>query len=218
MGDIQEVYGFPFPMPNAIDFVNYSNEDIGFNANLVAGVNDVEQFAVPYPATLDLFAQTISVHAIEFILHNDRKIRGGVTFFSYLVHLSMLDREFSVSWFGNLDDGNDEAWKAQFAGPMHVGTMGGAITASASVEGSHREISHQDVLYYPPVPLDLITPLFVQYTNQTATINTTTNAVVEADFSAFERSTLRMWFVTRFLSAEERATRNTSIRFQRLDS
>jgi len=216
---MEQIYGFPRIMPLAVDFVVYSNEDIGFIANLVAGTNDVYAFALPYPATLDLFDETIVVHAIEFMSHIPANTREGVTVQGLVAHLSMLDREFGPSWFGLVSDAEDEAIKAQFAGPMYFGANQINITAVASVEGTQRnQDSTITAVYYPPVPLDLITPLFIQFTDQSVTITLATNVDVEADFTDFEAVVLRVWFTRRNLTSAEKATRNMAIRFQRLDS
>lgn len=206
-------------MPADIDFVNYSNEDIGFTLSLTAGTNDVFAFALPYPATLNLFDQTIVVWALEFIFHVPHNLFNSTTLTAMTVHLAMLDREFGVSWFGDLVDAEDEAWKAQFAGPMYVGRNKFNVTATAAAEGSERSGDGvQDVLYIPPIPLDLITPLFIQLTNASKSVTLATNVVAEANMTQTEQFTIRVWFTKRNLTTAEQATRNMAIRFQRLDS
>jgi len=216
---MEKVYGFPSVMPLAADFVFYSNEDYGFNANLVAATNDVEAFALPYPATLDLFDETIVVHAMEFIQQTGAGPQAGTTTESLIVHLSMLDREFGASWFGTLSDADDEAMKAQFAGPMFFGQALLNVTGAASIEGTERHLdSFITAVYFPPVPLDLVTPLFIQFTNQARNITLLTNAVAEGNYDNFENTGIRVWFTRRNLTSAEKATRNMAIRFQRLDS
>lgn len=216
---MQEHYGFSPNIPRSADFVNYTNEDIGFIASLVAGTNDVYGFALPYPATLDLFDETIVVHALEGIYHDVGSLKVSTVARALNIHLAMLDRAFGVSWFSLLGDAEDEAFKAQFAGPMFMGDKGLNITAVAAAEGSYRESdSNSHIMYIPPVPLDLVTPLFVQISNASLAITLATNAAAENDFTAFEVVAFRVWFTRRNLSSEERQARNMSIRFQRLDS
>jgi len=216
---VQEVYGFRPSIPRDVDFVLYSNEDIGFIATLTAGTNDVFAFALPYPATLDLFDETIMVHALEMGMQQFHGMIGSTGGAALVAHLAMLDREFGASWFGNLSDADDEALKAQFAGPIVFGTRGINITAVASVEGTYRPTDQTtDAIYFPPVPLDLVTPLFIQFTGQNRVVTLATNATAEADYTDFESVYVRVWFTRRGLTSEERQGRNMSIRFQRLDS
>jgi len=217
MGQVD--YGFPFPLPLASDFVNYSNEDIGFNASLVAATNDVFAFALPYPATLNLFDETIVVYAIELMVLNTGRMHHGVTMLALEAWFAMLDREFGATWFGDLSDAEDEAFKAQFGGPVYFGEAKTNITATVAAEGSYREGDTNIIaMYYPPVPLDLITPLFIQFVNASGTATLATNVVANANFTVFERTALRVWFTKRMLTSSEKATRNMAIRFQRLDS
>lgn len=216
---MEEIYGFPALMPLDVDFVNYTNEDIGFNASLVAGTNDVISIALPYPATLDLFDETIVVHCIEHIIQQASILVAGTSASGLMAHYSYLDRQFGASWFGVLSDADDEAMKAQFAGPMYFGVKGFNVTATSSVEGNYRQMDSNVIAkYFPPVPLDLITPLFIQFTGQSNSVTLATNAVAEASFTLFERVVTRVWFNRRNLTPSERQSRNMSIRFQRLDS
>lgn len=216
---MQVIYGFPqVPMPLDIDFVNYSNEDQGFNASLVPGTNDNQEIALPYPATLDLFDETIRVHALEFILAKGQGYDVGTVPNALTVWLSMLDRSFTVSWFGELADADDEAMKAQFAGPMQFGTTRAHVTGTAALGDLHNSDSVNNILYYPPVPLDLVTPLFITLVNSSFTITLLTNAKVEVSFTRFEQVVIRTWFNRRPLTPAEMQSRNMAIRFQRLDS
>ena len=213
------ISGFPSPLPLDIDFYLLSNEDIGFIASLVTGTNDVEAFALPYPATIDLFDETIVVWAIDFIIQATLALNSAVTTQGLMVHLSMLDVEFSASWFGNLTDADDEALKAQFAGPLYFGQTQTTVTATASVEGSERHPDGQQMnRYYPPVAMRLVTPLYIQFTTQSQTITLATNVVAELNFTTFERVALRVWFTRSPLTSFEKGFRMMQVRFQRLDA
>lgn len=215
----QENYGFNLKMPEDIDFMVLSNEDINFIANLVAGTNDVHSFALPYPASVDLFDETITVYAIEFIKHDDNRTVGTTTAQCLQAYLSMLDQAFAVDWEGNADDDEDENLKAHFAGPIFFGHKQLNVTAVASVEGTERR-NDRNVLamYIPPIPLDLITPLYIQFVNMSGTVTLATNAVAAANYTAFEAVQLRVWFTTRKLTAAEKSARSMQLRFQRIDS
>lgn len=211
--------GFPSPMPLGIDFYTLSNEDQGFTANLVAGTNDVHAFALPFPATLNLFTQTIIDWATDFIFHATLALSAGTAIQALMYHQAMLDQEFSVSWFGNLTDLDDEALKAQYCGPCFFGQHRTSIVATAAVEGSQRE---NDVVknsrYTPPVPLRLVSPKYIQYTNQSQTITLATNVVAEANFVNFEKVVVRQWFTRSNLTRGEMDNREVQIRFLRLDA
>lgn len=218
---MQTNYGFPhlFKPPPDLDFYVLSNEDIGFIANLVTGTNDVFAFALPYPSSIDLFDETIVVHAIEFIFQSIAKPTTGTSVYGLLAFLSMLDKEFSPTFLGVGADTEDENLKAQFAGNIYFGYGRTNITAVASVEGTERNMdSMVKATYFPPIPLDLVTPLYIQFVNQSATITLATNASAMRDFDQFEKVYLRVWFTTRKLTESEKSARAMQVRWQRLDS
>lgn len=215
----EAVYGFPFPLPEDVDFVVYSNEDVGFIATLAAGTNDNFQFALPYPATLNLFDDTIVIHNIEFHAQDTTRHVASTNLRALTAYLSYLDRDFTVSWYGSMADIDDEAMKAQFAGPLYFGRDRINVLGTASVEGTER--GGDTIIYasyFPPTDLDLVTPLIVTLTNSSASITLATNASAELDFTTFEQFYMRVWFTRRKLTFDERQARNMTIRFQRLDS
>jgi hypothetical protein len=221
----QEVYGFPEAIAKlwpdereGLDFYVLSNEDIGFIANLVAGTNDVFSFALPYPSSIDLFDETIKVWAIEFI-HNDPHQANVATFHGLLAYMSMLDKEFAATFLGNGSDSEDENLKAHFAGNIYFGNNKMSVTATAAVEGMERHMDMmQQAIYFPPVPLDLVTPLYIQLVNMNVTVALATNVPTAANFTEFEKVMLRVWFTRRKLTSSEKSARAMQINWQRLDS
>jgi hypothetical protein len=216
---MQEVYGFPGrDMPDDVDFYNLSNEDIGFTATLVSATNDVYSFALPYPASIDLFDETIKVHAIEFILNEPKRATLAI-FKGLSVFLSMLDREFGATFVGTGADAEDENLKAHFASFIYFGHARAPIQATAAVEGVERHNDAvSDAIYFPPIDLDLVTPLYIQFINQSVTPALATNIPTPTDFAIFEQVQLRVWFTRRKLTSQEKSARAMQINWQRLDS
>jgi len=213
-----EVYGFPAVMPLDIDFVNYSNEDIGFTASLTTAAS-VHAFAIPFPASLDLFDETYIIHSLEALQVQGNGIRVGTTGHGLSLFLSMLDEEFSATFIGTLADTDDAEFKAQFAGPMYFGTSLLSIAGATSVEGNQRAMDTNVIAhYFPPIPIDCLTPCFAQFVKNSQAVTLATNAVAVADYTIFEQVALRVWFTIRNLTAAEKSSRNMSVRFQRLDS
>lgn len=216
----QEIYGFPAPLPLDVMFVTFSNEDFGFDDALVTGTNENTQFALPMPASLDTDREAIVVFALEFINMGVSSNLLTTTAVSGLdVYLSALDKEFGATFRGVLDDTEDEAWKSKFGGPLYFGTDLATITAAASVEGTQRKTDAEvSALYFPPVPLDLVDPLFITFVNKSSDIVLATNATTFRDFNTFERVSIRTWYVKRQLTRAEMGDRAVMNRFQRLES
>lgn len=216
---MQQIYGFPRELPPDVDFYVLSNEDVGFETALTTGSNDVYQFAMPYPSSMEIDDETIIVHAIEFMLHAEHKAKGGGGVQNLLVYLSMLDIDFTATFRGGLGDTDDEAMKSKFAGPMFIGESHLNVTAVASVEGTQRFFDNViSALYYPPVPLDLLTPLYVDLVNSAVSVTLATNAAAAANFTDVDKFTMKVWFTIRKLTKAEKDARSVQLRFQRLDS
>lgn len=210
---VERVYGHPEVLsrfPKNIDFYVLSNEDIDFNANLVTGTNEVHEFALPYPSSIDLFNESLIVHAIDFILQ-DVPITSGASQ-QLFANLSMLDKSPEDDWDGSADDNNDEYLKAVFSRNI---TFGYVPTDVYEVSGDALVGISENVQarYIPPQPLDLVTPLFVELVNQSIT-----EAFARANFTDYEKVQMTVWFTTRRLSRAEKSAREMQIRWQRLDS
>lgn len=215
------LYGFPAPLPFGIDFVVYSNEDLGRTNPFAAGT-DTFNLALPYPSSMNLWEETMMLFCIEFIRHTGpRAVNAIVELGGEIVHLSMLDDDFGANWAGLLSDADDEAFKAKFAGPMYFGIAQANITATASVEGTERHFDiYYTAKYFPPEPLDLVTPLFINWTNAMANITLAENAITQDDDADItEEIATRVWFIKRDYSRLELAfLQRLPTRFQQLDS
>ncbi len=218
---MEEVYGFAAPLPFGVDFVTYSNEDLGVEAAYAAGA-DVKRIALPYPSSMNLWRETMIVFAIEFIEHAQANPTNGVTALGgQVAHLSMLDKRFGDNWDGVLADAEDEAWKAQFAGPIWFGKHSALVTAVGNLPVIVPKLdANKTALYFPPVPLDIVTPLFIQLTNQAVNITLAEGSVTrDDDANPSERTTIRVWFIKRdFTSLELAFLQRLPTRFQQLDS
>lgn len=220
---MRQTYGFPELVSkywrNDVDFYVLSNEDIGFVDAMVATTNDIYNFALPYPATVNLSEETIVVYALEFV-YQAPSLSGSVTSYEAIAaFLSFLDKDFAVDWRGAGSDIEDEALKSKFARNIIFGRTKSSVTAVVSVEGAHRDLDNlQQAIYFPPVPLDLVYPLFVDFVNNTMTITLADNTGAIGNFSGVERVNIVVWFTKRKLTASEKSARSVSQRFAQLDA
>jgi hypothetical protein len=201
----QDLYGFPRDLPRGVRFVVYSNEDYGWTATLAAGVNDVINFALPYPASMDFFNESFILHAIEFLQCTDQLPTGSRAILQ--AYLSMLKVEFAATFRGAATDTEDEALKSKFAGPILFGQLSGNVQAAAAAEGGWRRYDNTyNAVYFPPTPegLDLVTPLYLDFVNQSGSAAVATNIWTDGDNAGFELVMLRCWFTKRRLTQSER--------------
>lgn len=212
--------GFPAPLPFGIDFVTYSNEDLGFIAAFAAG-SDVYQFPLPYPSSMNLWEESMILFCMESFFHTVARSIGTLTPAGITQHLSMLGDDFGVNWDGLLNDAEDETFKAQFAGPDYFGEDWVNLLASANTQSMNLRMgANVTCKYFPPEPLDLVTPLYVNWTNASATFTlATANSVLDDDANATEETAVRVWFLIREYTQAEKAWLNRlPTRFQQLDS
>lgn len=218
MADI--IAGFPAPLPFGIDFVTYSNEDLGFTAAYAAGT-DVFQFPLPYPSSMNLWEESMILFCMETIAHGLSRPRASLSTLGIIQHLSMLGDDFGGNWEGILVDAEDETFKAQFAGPDYAGEVGVNLLATANTQSlAVPGDVQQNIKYYPPEPLDLVTPLYINWTNQSASFTLATVATTNTDAADItERMAIRAWFLKRdYTSMEKAFLQRLPTRFQQLDS
>lgn len=218
MADI--IAGFPAPLPFGIDFVTYSNEDLGFIAAYAAGL-DVFQFPLPYPSSMNLWRESMILFAMETIAHGLARPRASLSTLGIIQHLSMLGDDFGANWEGILVDAEDETFKAQFAGPDYAGEAKMNLLATANTQSTLiLADNQQNIKYFPPEPLDLVTPLYINWTNASASFTLATAASTNTDAADItERMAIRAWFIKRDYTAAEKAFLNRlPTRFQQLDS
>lgn len=218
---METLYGFPAPVPFGVDFVVFSNEDLGRTVPYSAGVDNF-QLAMPYPSSLNLWEESLMVYTIEFHQHSSPFPKSSTTNIGgEIVYLSMLDDTFGANWAGSLSDADDEAMKSKFAGPFYYGDHGANITATAAAEGNWRLLDRREIaVYYPPEPLDLVTPLFITWSTAFSNITLATNAVAQDDdANNTELMFIRVWFTVRpYASSELEFLNRLPTRFQQLDS
>jgi len=215
------IAGWPAPLPFGIDFVTYSNEDIGFDGTPFAAGTDVFQFALPYPSSMNLWRESLILFAMETIYHSQSRPQATLTTTGMIQHLSMLGDDFGANWEGVLLDAEDETFKAQFAGPDYVGVKEYSLLATANIVAVPQTADRiQNIKYYPPEPLDLVTPLYVNWTNAGANLTLATGAAShDDDADPTEQMAVRVWFLKRDYTAAEKAFLNRlPTRFQQLDS
>lgn len=212
--------GFPAPLPFGIDFVTYSNEDLNFITAYAAG-DDVRQFPLPYPSSMNLWQESLVMFCMESIYHNVMRSSAGLVMEGIMQHLSMLADDFGVNWAGILADAEDETFKAQFAGPDYTGELELNLLAAANIVAVGLKADrNQNIKYFPPEPLDLVTPLFCNWTNSSANFTLATGQSTQDDDADFtEKMAIRLWFLIRDWTPMEKAFLNRlPTRFQQLDS
>lgn len=205
-------------LPANVMFVYYTNENFGFTADLT-DTNRVEAFALPIPATINIFEQTPVWHKLDFIINQALNTAGGVIIEALIVYLSYLDREFAATFTGVGADAEDENLKAQFDGNMLFGiTTAKAVRTSNTSAAPDVADNTTNLRYTPPTILDGSHPLYIQFVRASSTITAETGAAAVKDFTLWERVAIRGWFTVRNLSPSEMFARNTALRFQRLSS
>jgi len=217
-----KVYGPERILPDDVDFVWYSNENLGFTAALADGTNHVFAYSMPYPAGMNLFSETIDIYRIDFMVR-DTLGEAALVFLTEDWYLSMLDKEFNADWTGTFVDTEDENLKAHFDGPISMGVEWANVVGSGATVGYTQALGAgktQVVHYYPPVrKLNAVTPLFIQFAGFTTTITLSTGATATTNtFARHENVANRMFFKVRNLTATERSIRSDQLRWQLLNS
>jgi len=207
--------GFPSPLPFGVLFATFSNEDLGLPATIPA--TTAVMVALPYPATLDRNDEVPVLFALDIGKHQFLGIEDTTEFQAISIFFSML-RKFDPAWDNIGDDASDEDMKSYLDGPFYVGEWMHNITATASVEGTER---HGDVIqnlrWFPPNPLDLLTPLFILMTTLTKSITLATNAAAIQTFDDTEQIWARMWYLVRQMTQREQLILS-GLRYLRLNA
>jgi len=199
----QQIYGFPFPMPPGIDYMEVSGLDVGFIASLVPDTNDWFSFYMPLPGSINRLTQTIVVHAIEFILQEDHFHQDDHT--QVLMAFLSSRGELPAAGAGPARVAARDAFhKAQFARNLYFGQR--LITPTdTSLAGpmQWQNDTTEDALYFPPAPLDQTTPTHVHLVTQGVAIDPATQDETPSTFSAFLQFSMVVWFTPRDLSDAE---------------
>lgn len=215
---MEVIYGTPILMPLNVDFVTFSNEDIGFTSNLVAGVNDNYQFDLPYPSSFDEYSESMIVWKLEFFRMDGAHPQDD-NYKGFTVYLSMLSKSLTATFRGVLSDSEDEWWKAQFAGPMYFGKRVSHTTGSTATDPVQFDLDTNIIaVYYPVVPMDLKAPLRVTLCSQDVAVAIATGDDTDVDNTSMERVAVRVWYTKRNLTRAERKAKEMQLRFQRIES
>lgn len=208
-------------IPDSSDFYTLSNEDIGFIANLVDATNNVHSFHLPLPSHIDLLTETTIVDAIEFIYigqeHDIEAVHQALDAF-----IGYPDRDWTDT-FNALADADDEAWKSKLAGPIRFGINTTILDAAvpATTDNVAFNINHDRItnaIYFPPVGLDQLIPIQIDFVNRSELFTMTTMASAGANFTGYETTTVRVWYRIRNLTRDERMIRSIAMRFLRIES
>lgn len=187
--------------------LTYSNENQGLTANLTDGTQNIFQFAMPIPGSIDKFRETIVIKKCDFMFLDDPgTLDGSPQILS--VHASMLARDFAATYQGILVDAQDETQKAQYDGPYPFGELNpGTPRTSNTANGSETMVSGTNVRWTGPRDIDLSIPAYFTYVNSTKAVTAVTGARADADFTATEKVVVRPWVTFRKLSRMEKAAR-----------
>jgi len=215
----QQIYGFPFPMPPGIDYMEVSGLDVGFIADLTTTANWFS-FYMPLPGSINRLTQTIVVHAIEFMIQSNHNHADDVidTLMAFLSSRG----ELPLQTAGPIRTAATDAfWKAQFAGNIYHGHR--LITPTDTALAGPKQWQNdtiEDALYFPPAPLDQTTPTHIHLVRQDVTIDPATQDQTEVSFQGFAAWSMRVWFTPRNLSPAEIAFRgrDASTRFSIRDA
>jgi len=212
----QQIYGFPFPMPPGIDYMEVSGLDVGFTGSITQGTSESFSFYMPLPGSISRLEQTIVVHAIEFILqtphnHSDDQTVAMVAFLSSRGEVPALLDTISRT------AAKDAFFKAQFARNIYFGNrkLTPTDTALAGPMQWDNDIV-EDALYFPPAPLDQFShPTHIHLFKQGVTIDPATQDETAVTFSVPTIFSMVVWFTPRNLTVREMDDRqqNASSRF-----
>lgn len=198
--------GWPLPWPTQAVPLVYSNENIGFTANLVTGTNDVFQFAMPLPGSIDKFRETMVIHACDYLFLNEIG-NPGLGPNSLQVTMSMLAKDFDGAFRGTGVDAEDETMKSQFDGPYNFGALEHILVTTAATEPGRVQDNTVNLRWIPPRPIDLSIPFYNNFINTSKLITLITSAAADASFTQFEKIMVRPWVTFRRLSRMERRAR-----------
>jgi len=210
-------YGTPLPHPGNADFITFTNEQFGLNANLTAAAN-VLAFALPYPSSMDLASQSLILWSLEFLFITRAADDAQNTHPMLQAYVGVADRRFGATFGGDLTDVDDEAMKAQMEGPMNFGMQGNHSITTAAIDGVRMNDRSTAAIFNPKFPLDLFFPLRVQLVNNANTWTLLTSDGTPADFTSIDQVMLRMWYTTRQLSPQEMGFRGAAARLARIEN
>ncbi len=212
-------YGAPRTLSEPVDWALFTNDQYGFTTTLDS-TKQTFTFASPFPSGFNLEDQTIKMKRMDYNMAR----HGDPQDFAYAlsVYLSMLEEDFPGAFGVLATNADKQTMRSQFDGPIKFGQTT-EYTTDATLNHEGTTISQQinsDTLqiYYPPIAeVDLLTPLYQQFVNET--LNTTDTAfTVRADFDQNDTVTYRQWFEVRNLTSAEKSMRGNQLQWLRLNS
>lgn len=205
-----EDYGVPRRVPNSGRMFVLTNEQLRFIASLVTSTNDVLSVQIPYPFYIDQEEEAMIIDRMDFILRAKNNFGPTTGVQNILqVDLQYADKEPAADWDGAGEDVEDENTQAMFDGPFWFGNVGwsGAPDADATLTVIVPNQNLVNVHYWPPDNngLDAFFPVTIVFTNQSFDRDLVDQIADAATFSFFERVSVRVFFRTRKLTAQEQS-------------
>lgn len=210
---------FHYLDPNKkVDQAFYDNIDIGFTGNIA--VDDVYNFALPYPADIDLEDEVMVLEWIDFIFQEDKLYDLGAA--AEIINLalditfSMLQTAFVTGFPArSFDTTNLLEYKKTFDGPYNFRCQDSILEHAGGSDTAHMLLLTKDLQwgaktlrYVPPIPLDLVTPLIIDLINRSMAFDATALDTI-ATTSAFTGQTnfaLRPWYSKRKRTTAEKGS------------
>jgi len=188
--------------PSDLDFVVVTNEDLGFTANLVTGVNENFESTIPYPQEWDPDSEVCVLRKIQGWLNQESSHRDDVGS-SLVTSLSYLDRSPTATFRGTQSDTEDEYIKSLFAGPMSSGTKLWP-TATGFLGGFFDNRMTYGWEYVPELPLSMFFPIYLELVNNTVSVDVATGDETNVTFSSVEAVNHRYYYNIRRMNKAER--------------
>ncbi len=213
-------YGAPRTLSEPCDWALFTADQYGFNDITLDSTKQTFTFASPFPSGFNLEDQTIKFKRIDYNMAR----HGDPQDLSYMlsVYLSMLEEDFPGDFGVLASAAEKQKMRSQFDGPIKFGQSTEQTTGSAYAHSndSISQLVQSDTLqlYYPPIAeVDLLTPLYQQFVNET--INSTNTVFpTRADFDQAPTVTYRQWFEVRNLTSSEKSMRGNQLQWLRLNS
>lgn len=213
-------YGMERIMSNT-DWAVFTNKQIGLLDPLTVAIAN-RLVALTFPSGFNIETQTITTHKIEFDQHDPQPISNNSQMLA--IYLSMLSEKLTDD-FVRLAAEDQEAMRAQFAGPMYFGdsgVVGSDSTAAGSVLSKRNGHPQIKANWNPEVRrVRQLTPFYVMFQNASMQAVSTIGGnmgVVDYAQNSIDATTIREWFNVVKLTRAERGFRGSQLQWLRLNS
>jgi len=195
----------PRDLPRGADFVNVINEDLGMNALLDTGVNDLFETSIPYPAEWDQDTEVVMFHRGKGWFQDDSwRDQSG---YGVSCNLSYLDRRPAATFRGGLVDTNEEWLKSIFAPDMKAGRLEWPA-ATGFLGGAFTNLVGYGWDYTPEIKggLSMFFPIYLDLVNQSFDVTVGTGADATADLIVvdIEKFVIQYFYTIRRMTRAER--------------